>query len=169
MTNRTRTWTLTLVAGLLGAGDWFLAPLPADDNPLPKPALTVGNAAVSAVLREVDVDGKKERHLFLDLKGEGAGNLKLTLMITPPFNPMSRMVQRPRKAWEKDIAVDTAKSRSIDLGAFPEVKGSPLATLKASIEGKEAVVAIEGLPKPILLDLGPEPVRREEKPLRFQM
>ncbi len=133
--NKTRTWTLALLAGLLGAGDWFLAPLPADDNPASKPALTVGNAAISAALREIEVDGKKESHLFLDLKGEGAGTLKVRLSGTP-FNPMSRVMPMPKTLWEKDLAVDSAKSKSIDLGALPDGNGNVLFTLAASADGK---------------------------------
>jgi len=150
--NKTRTWTLALIAGLFGAGDWFLATLPADENPLPKPALTVGNAAVSAAVRDIDAGGKKEKHLFLDLKGDGAGRIKLTLWRTPPSNRMSRMLPRPAKVWERDIAVDTSRSASIDLGAFPDGKGSLSAYLSASVDGKAAVVPIGGLLAPDLSD-----------------
>lgn len=136
--NRTRIWTLAVLAGLLGAGDWFLSPLPADDNPASKPALTVGNAAVSAALREVDEDGKKAKHLFLDLTGEGAGTLKVRLQHTNS-NRASRVLPRPRILWEKDIAVDSARSKSIDLGTLPEIKGDVFFTLAASADGKTYV------------------------------
>ena len=142
----TRTWTLALLAGLIGAGDWFLAPLPADDNPASKPALKVGDATVSAALREVDVDGKKEKHLFLDLKGEGAGTIKVRLAGTP-FEPMSRRIPMPKVIWEKSIAVDTGKSPSIDLGALPGIQGNTLHVLSASTDGQTYVSLLNVTPQ----------------------
>lgn len=153
--DKTRTWTLALVVGLLGAGDWFPAPLPADDNPASKPVLTVGSAAVSAALREVEVDGKKVSHVFLELKGEGAGTLKVRLTGTS-FRTESRMPPRPRTVLEKDIAVDSAKSKSIDLGALPDVKGSVTYGLAASADGKTFVSLLNPSPQN-LIELLPRP------------
>lgn len=153
--NRTRIWTLAVLAGLLGTGDWFLSPLPADDNPAPKPALTVGNAAVSAAVREIEENGKKAKHLFLDLAGEGAGTLKVRLAGTS-FQPESRMLPRPRTLWEKDIAVDSAKSRSIDLGELPGIKGNVRFTLAASADGKTYVSLLN-----TVMPLLPERPRQE--------
>lgn len=144
--NTTRTWTLAAVVGLLGAGDWFLAPLPADENAPPKPRLTVGNATATAAVREVDNGGKKEPHLFLDLEGEGAGTIKVRLSSTT-INPMARMIPRPKPLWEREIALDSARSRSADLGALPEAPRAPaqlppgfsiqvVHTLDASTDGK---------------------------------
>jgi hypothetical protein len=147
--NKTRTWTLAAIVGLLGAGDWFLAPLPADENAPPKPVLTVGNAVVTAAVRDVDAGGKKEPHLFLDLKGEGAGTIKVRFSSTTII-PESRMMPRPKILWEKEVALDSTRSGSVDLGAFAGEPKAPVLvpgylprqvihTLAASADGKTYV------------------------------
>lgn len=139
--NGTRIWTLALLAGLFGAGDWFLTALPADDDPDPKPGLKVGEAVVTASLQDAGTGEDKEKHAILNLPGTGdkpaVKKIKVRLRKASD-NSNSRYAALGRRAvLEKEISMDAAGPSFADLGPLP---GSPgHYTLAASADGKSFV------------------------------
>ncbi len=134
MDNRVRMWAFSAALAFLAAADWFAAGAPAGgDNPA---GLAVGKATVTAAVREVDRDGKKEKHFFLDVAGEGQGDIKVRLEETEG-SPMSRVI-RLEAVWERSVAIDAAKG-AVDLGAVPPEE-DPSRRLSACADGKKWVL-----------------------------
>ncbi len=134
-----RTWTLATAIALLAGSDWFAANAPADGK-AGGPSVTVGKATVTTSLKTIEVDGKKQTHAFLDIAGEGAGTITVRLQETK-INPDARMMPRPVTAWSKEIAIDSAKSTSIDLGIFVE-EANVRRSIQAAVDGKTFVALL---------------------------
>jgi len=129
----TRMWMFALLIGALSSGN------PNDRTPtfVPlKPVMPVGKATITVVEREVTCDGKRQLHTFATVDGDLKATVRFTFQETT-IRPMSRVMPRPKPIWQRDIAIDTSKSRSIDLGvlAKPSSKNSYRA-LTGSVDGK---------------------------------
>lgn len=132
-----RMWTFGALVGILAAGDWFIAPAPAGPDG-ETPSLEFGKAKLTIAMREVEVKGAKERHAFLEIAGDATGTVKVELQ-EQKGEPQSRMMPAPRTVWRKDVAIDTAKGRSIDLGGCPRPRLGALTAILASEDGQRWV------------------------------
>lgn len=138
--NDIRMWTLGVAIALLASSD------PADGIEPPaheKHALEmkIGKASIRAVEREIEKDGKKQLHTFLEVSGDLKTKVSISLYETS-IRPMSRVMPMPRLAWKRDIAIDSQKCRSVDLGVLAASPGSTHRELQASTDGKSHVTLL---------------------------
>ena len=134
-----KTWTLAAAVALLAGADWFAANAPADGK-AGGASVQVGKATVTASLKTVEIDGRKETHAVLKVAGEGAGTITVRLQETK-IRPEARMMPMPVTAWSKEIAIDSSKATEIDLGIFAE-EALIRRTIQASVDGKTFVALL---------------------------
>lgn len=92
---------------------------PEEKTPPPPYTLRAKGVDVTAVMREVDVAGRKEPHLFLITTGRGSGSVSMRFEVNESLR-WSRMTG-PYSAWERSITFDQDGGvREADLGALPE-------------------------------------------------
>ncbi len=138
-----------ITTAVLALADWNLTTLPAGDEKPVAYALEANGVSITAEKREVDVEGRKEAHLFLVMSGAGKGNVTATLQESSN-NPLSRVATMPTITWTRKIDFDQkGNTTEVDLGAIdqapqPEANGAPKARgsrqLVAWIEGKDPVM-----------------------------
>lgn len=145
--NRTRTWTLALLAGFLGGGDWFLATLPADDQPGLQPGLRIDEGLVNAFLQDAGTGEDKKKHIILTVPRKKITVRRVTVRLHEiPDNSNTRYAALGmRAALEAGISLDAAKARSIDLGEAPA--GKSFYTLTASVDDRNFVPLLWWLAK----------------------
>lgn len=131
--NRTTLWAFAVTATALAIADWSPRPATADDEAKPKGTIEANGVSIAAESREVEVDGKKESHLFLVASGTGHASAVVRLERSGG-NPMSRVVVMDQVEWQRTETLSPAgKAAEIDLGALGAQPGGSR-TLLASVE-----------------------------------
>lgn len=139
--DKIRAWTFAVLVAVLATGEWFAAPLPADDPARPLGELAVGNLRVTGAWREVDHGGRAERHAFLQVSGSGRGTVTIRVHETSA-SPMSRVAPSLAYWPPQTIALDETSTQGVDLGALAEKEGVYLVVL-ASADGRTFVPLLQ--------------------------
>lgn len=117
-------WAFAATTAVLAIADWNLTTLPAGDEKPILNAIQAGGVSITAEKREVDVEGRKEAHLFLVMSGTGKGTVTATLQESSR-NPLSRVATMPTISWTRKIDFDQkGNTTEVDLGA---IEGTPQA------------------------------------------
>lgn len=119
--NKIRAWSFAAFVGALALADWQVPNLVADGEEIAMPKAEVNGVKVTAVVKDVVVGDKTEKHWVVTLSGDGKGEMTISCTKTP-WEPMSRMMPSPAVVWTKSVAFDSSASRTIDLGVAPEAE-----------------------------------------------
>jgi hypothetical protein len=129
------SWTFAALVSLLAAGDWAALSLTAEDPAETLPAFAIGDTTVTAVGRDLELDGTQAFRPVLMLGGKGAGSVQVRLQCTR-MNPLARMMPVGKTVWSDTIAFDGRASSEVVLSACP----LPLRPPSANPEGAEELL-----------------------------